>query len=172
MPNPARRKTSPLDRAKPGADRTGCNLISGVIGSYSFQKRLSAPTGWRTSTRRAFLARVATLSALRGYMMEMLDHERCRAPTNQDDTRDAREPRTPRGELLQKNDNRETRDPKHIHDPAHEQQRHQHPAASHAEGTMLDPHAQGAQPAEPPTPRQKLCRSAAMPAPRPLVLSS
>jgi hypothetical protein len=103
-----------------------------------------------------------------GFSAPLLDHKtllrtkRCHSPGKKNDTRDPRKPRATRGELLQEDDSRETCDPKHIHEAANEKQRHQHPTAAHAKGSMLHPHSYSPKPAGSPVKREKFHRIAAM----------
>src|SRR6516225_11131467 len=48
----------------------------------------------------------------------------------------ARNPAPERKKFLQKNEQREKRDPKHVHHAADEEQRHENPAATHAVDAM------------------------------------
>src|SRR5215813_3441730 len=53
-----------------------------------------------------------------------------------------RDPAPKSKKLLQKNEQREKRDPKHVHNAAHKQKCHQHPAAADAIGPVAQPQQQ------------------------------
>src|SRR5262249_18427346 len=53
-----------------------------------------------------------------------------------------RDPAPKSKKLLQKNEQREERDPKHVHNAAHKQKCHQHPAAADAIGPVAQPQQQ------------------------------
>src|SRR5215813_2657469 len=63
----------------------------------------------------------------------------CREKSN---TGSTRKPAPKSKKLLQKDEHREERDPKHVHNAAYKQKRHQHPAAADAIGPAAKPQQQ------------------------------
>src|SRR3954452_15781488 len=68
--------------------------------------------------------------------------EREDASTGEDNATGSTQPWTAWGELLKQHVDRESADPEGVHDTAHEQQRHQEPAATEAVGAMDQAHSE------------------------------
>src|SRR5262245_39864260 len=70
----------------------------------------------------------ATCLPLTDIELAKKQHPRARRGTS--DSGGARDPASDRSNFLQKDKQRDQRDPKHVHYPAHKQKRHQNPAAA------------------------------------------